>query len=150
LVNCYYSNQCARRACPRLRHPLGVAYGSRMIKGIKFVNIPVADQERALAFYTEKLGLTVATNQPMGPGQRWIELKIPGAETRVSLFTPPGHEARVGTFVPLSLWADDVEGTYETLRARGVEFIAPPKKEQWGTSVIFKDSEGNQLHLGSR
>lgn len=122
-----------------------------MIKGIKFVNIPVRDQARALAFYTEKLGFTVATNQPMGPGgQRWIELKIPGAETRVSLFTPEGHEDRVGTFVPLSLWADDVEGTYETLRARGVEFAAPPKKEPWGTSVIFKDSEGNSLHIGSR
>ena len=122
-----------------------------MIKGVKFVNIPVADQARALAFYTEKLGFTVATNQPMAPdGPRWIELKIPGAETRVSLFTPPGHEDRVGTFVPLSLWADDVQGTYQTLGARGVEFLAPPKKEPWGTSVIFKDSEGNQLHLGSR
>lgn len=122
-----------------------------MIKGIKFINIPVADQQRALAFYTDKLGFTVATNQPMGPdGVRWIELKIPGAETRVSLFTPPGHENRIGTFAPLSLWADDVPATYELLRTRGVEFLAPPKKEPWGTSVIFKDSEGNQLHLGSR
>ena len=122
-----------------------------MIKGIKFVNIPVADQARALRFYTEKLGLTIATDQAMGPaGQRWIELRIPGAETLIDLFTPQGHEDRVGTFVPLSLWADDVEGTYETLKARGVEFQAPPKKEPWGTSVIFKDSEGNQLHIGSR
>jgi len=122
-----------------------------MIKGIKFVNIPVSDQARALAFYTEKLGFAVATDQAMGPaGQRWIELRIPGAETRVSLFTPPGHEDRVGTFVPLSLWADDVEGTYETLKARGVEFTAPPKKEPWGTSVIFKDPDGNQLHIGSK
>jgi predicted enzyme related to lactoylglutathione lyase len=122
-----------------------------MIKGIKFVNIPVRDQARALKFYTEKLGLTIATDQAMGPGgQRWIELRIPGAETLVSLFTPPGHEDRVGTFAPLSLGADDVMATYETLEARGVEFLAPPKKEPWGTSVIFKDSEGNQLHLGSR
>ena len=37
-----------------------------MIKGIKFVNVPVADQTRALEFYTAKLGFTVATNQPMG------------------------------------------------------------------------------------
>jgi catechol 2,3-dioxygenase-like lactoylglutathione lyase family enzyme len=122
-----------------------------MIKGIKFVNIPVADQARALAFYTEKLGFLVATDQAMGPGgQRWIELTIPGAETRVSLFTPPGHEDRVGTFVPLSLWADDVAATYEELKAKGVEFIAPPKAEPWGTSVIFKDPDGNKLHLGSR
>ena len=122
-----------------------------MIKGIKFVNIPVRDQDRALAFYTETLGCSVATDQAMGPGgQRWIELKIPGAETRISLFTPPGHEERVGSFLPLSLWADDVDATYQTLKARGVEFLAPPKKEPWGTSVIFKDSEGNQVHLGSR
>jgi len=121
-----------------------------VIKGIKFVNIPVADQARALVFYTEVLGFGVATNQAMGPGQRWIELRIPGADTRVSLFTPPGHEDRVGTFLPLSLWADDVAATYETLRARGVEFLAPPKKEPWGTSVTFRDSEGNQIHLGSK
>ena len=56
----------------------------------------------------------------------------------------------MGTFAPLSLWSDDVEATYETLRARGVEFVAPPKREPWGTSVIFKDSEGNQLHIGTR
>lgn len=122
-----------------------------MIKGIKFVSIPVKDQTRALAFYTDVVGFTVATNQSMGPnGQRWIELKIPGAETRVSLFTPEGHEDRVGGFVPLSFWADDVEGVYETLKARGVVFLAPPKKEPWGTSVLFEDSEGNRLHIGSR
>jgi len=122
-----------------------------MIKGIKFVTIPVADQARALAFYTEKLGFMIATDQAMAPsGQRWIELRIPGAETLVSLFTPDELRDRVGTFVPLSLWADDVEGTYKALSARGVEFLAPPKVEPWGTSVMFKDSEGNRLHLGSR
>ena len=122
-----------------------------MIKGIKFVNIPVRDQARALAFYTDKLGFVIATDQAMGPaGQRWIELRIPGAETRVTLFTPPGHEDRIGTFTGFSLWSDDVDGTYETLRARGVEFVAPPKREPWGTSVIFKDPDGNSLHIGSR
>ncbi len=122
-----------------------------MIRNIKFVNIPVADQTRALLFYTEKLGFKIATDQEMGPGgQRWIELKIPGAETAVSLFTPTGHEDRVGTFVPLSFSSDDVEKTYEEMKSRGVKFSAPPKKEPWGTSVIFEDSEGNKLHIGSR
>ena len=122
-----------------------------MIRGIKFVSVPVHDQDRALAFYTEKLGFSVATDQPMGDGAlRWIELRIPGADTRVTLFTPAGQEDRVGTFLPLSLWADDVEGTYETLVARGVRFVAPPKKEPWGVSMTLIDSEGNQLHVGSR
>ena len=39
-----------------------------MITHVKLVGIPVKDQERALAFYTEKLGFKVATDQPMGPG----------------------------------------------------------------------------------
>ena len=59
-----------------------------MIRGIKIAGIPVRDQDAALKFYTEKLGFKVATDQPMGDGQRWIELMIPGADTRLALFTP--------------------------------------------------------------
>lgn len=121
-----------------------------MIKGIKFVNIPVRNQDAALAFYTEKLGFAVATDQPIGGGQRWVELRIPGADTRITLFTPPGQESLIGTFMALSLWADDVEKTYEELRAKGVEFVAPPKKERWGTSVVLKDQDGNQINLSSK
>ena len=120
-----------------------------MIKSVKFVSIPVRNSDTALKFYTEKLGFQIATDQPMGPGQRWIELRIPGAETRVVLFTPAGHEDRIGSFVNLSFCADDVEKTYAELSARGVEFVAPPKKEAWGVSVLFKDADGNTLHLGS-
>src|SRR5262245_33718344 len=52
-----------------------------MIKGIKFVGIPVRDQDKALEFYTKKLGFTVHTDQPFNDDQRWIELKAPGGET---------------------------------------------------------------------
>ena len=68
-----------------------------MIKQLKFVGIPTADQDRALAFWTEKMGFRVTTDQPMG-NQRWIELAIPGAQTGIVLFTPEGHEDRIGTF----------------------------------------------------
>ena len=60
-----------------------------MIKAVKFVSIPVRDQEQALAFYTEKLGFQILTDQPFDAKQRWIELRIPGSETKVVLFTPP-------------------------------------------------------------
>ncbi len=63
-----------------------------MIKQIKFVSIPVADQNRALDFYTDKLGFTIITDQPFDEKQRWIELRIPKAETRVVLFTAEGDE----------------------------------------------------------
>jgi catechol 2,3-dioxygenase-like lactoylglutathione lyase family enzyme len=59
-----------------------------MIKQIKFVSVPVADQDRALDFYTEKLGFTIITDQPFDDKQRWIELRIPKADTRLC-FLPP-------------------------------------------------------------
>ncbi|HZS41049.1 MAG TPA: VOC family protein [Polyangia bacterium] len=121
-----------------------------MIKHVDFVSVPVSDQKRALAFYTEKLGFTVFTDQPFDDRQRWIELKIPGAQTRVVLFTPEGHEARVGGFMNLSLACDDIERTYRELEARGVEFAGPPRKEAWGTMLMMKDSEGNQFVVSQK
>ena len=121
-----------------------------MIHRVKFVGIPVADQDRALAFYRDRLGFKVHTDQPMGPGKRWIELRIPGAETGVVLFTPDGHEDRVGTFFNGSFACDDVRKAYADLKAKGVEFPGEPREEPWGTYAIFKDSEGNSFVLGSK
>ncbi len=121
-----------------------------MIKNVDFVGIPIADQKRALEFYTRKLGFTVFTDQPFDDKQRWIELKVGGAQTKVVLFTPEGHEDRVGGFVSMTFNCDDVEKTYVELRERGVEFVQPPSKQPWGTMAIFKDSEGNQFVLGQK
>jgi predicted enzyme related to lactoylglutathione lyase len=121
-----------------------------MIKRIKFLGIPVRDQDRALAFYTEKLGFRVLTDQQMSPTQRWIELTIPGAETGVALFTPEGHEDRVGTFVNSSWEVADINAAYAELNAKGVEFKAPPQKQPWGSFAMMIDSEGNQIVLSSR
>jgi catechol 2,3-dioxygenase-like lactoylglutathione lyase family enzyme len=121
-----------------------------MIKGIKFIGVPVRDQDRSLEFYTAKLGLTIVTDQPFNDKQRWIELRIPGADTGIVLFTPPGHEDRIGTFHSISFWTTNVQKTYEELSSRGVEFVAPPTTADWGSSAIFKDPDGNQFVLGSK
>ena len=120
-----------------------------MITHLKFMSIPVLDQARALKFYTEKLGFKVATDQPMGPGKRWIELRIGKAETRVVLFTMDGKEDRIGTQMNCSIACDDVEATWRQLSERGVEFDGPRQKQPWGTYVIMKDSEGNRFVVGS-
>ncbi len=120
-----------------------------MIKQVKFISIPTRDQDRALKFYTDKLGFRVVTDQPFGE-QRWIELRIPGAETGVVLFTPPGQEERIGGFMNLSFATDDVRKTYDEYVTRGVEFVQPPRTEHWGTSAVFKDPDGNTFVLSSR
>jgi predicted enzyme related to lactoylglutathione lyase len=121
-----------------------------MITRIKFLGIPVRDQDRALRFYTEKLEFRTLTDQEFSAAQRWIELSIPGADTGVVLFTPDGQEDRIGTFVNTSWEVDDLNRAYEELLARGVEFAGPPQKQPWGTFAIMKDSEGNQIVLASR
>ncbi len=120
-----------------------------MITQIKFVGVPVSDQDRALKFYTEQLGFEVATDQPMGPGQRWIELRVGMSPTRLVLFTPEGHENRIGTFFNGSLACDNVEATHRQLTQRGVVFVEGPTKQPWGTFAKFRDPDGNIFVLSS-
>lgn len=120
-----------------------------MIRGVKFVSIPVANQERALRFYTESLGFRLLTDQPFSDQQRWIELGIPGADTRVVLFQFGDH-LRPGETLNLALWADDVEATAQELKAKGVEFVMEPQKRHYGTISIFKDVDGNRVMLSSK
>jgi catechol 2,3-dioxygenase-like lactoylglutathione lyase family enzyme len=121
-----------------------------MIRAISVASIPVRNQDAALKFYTEKLGFKVLTDQPFTPKQRWIELLIPGAESKVALFTPEGHENRIGCFQPLTFWCDDVVATSKVLKSKGVEFASEPKTEVWGTLAIFKDVDGNQFVLSNK
>src|SRR5437764_13037107 len=120
----------------------GLAYLQRiMIKQIKFVSIPVRDQNRALDFYTDRLGFTIITDQPFDEKQRWIELRIPKAETRVVLFTPEGDEKRIGSFMNVSYTCDDIEKTYAELKKRGVEFEGPPQKQPWARTRCSKTAK---------
>src|ERR1700746_38805 len=113
-----------------------------MIRGVKSASIPVTDQDRALAFYTEKLGFRLLTDQPFDEKQRWIELGISATDTRIVLFRsndgiPPGTKMNV-TFC-----AEDVERTVRELEGKGVKFMMKPQKADWGTTAVFKDLDGN-------
>jgi len=121
-----------------------------MITHVKFVSIPSKNQDRALAFWTAKIGFTLVTDQPFGPTQRWIELAVRNSQTRVVLFTPPGEEERIGMRFNGALACDDVEATYRQLSERGVEFLSPPESQPWGTFAVFRDPDGNQFVLSSR
>ncbi len=124
-----------------------------MLTKALFVNIYVEDQDRALAFYTEKLGFEKLADMPMGDemgegaGGRWIAVGMPGAETHFVLYTPPGMESRIGGFSNVVFDSDDIVATAEDLKARGVEFTQDPQQMPWGWWAQFKDSEGNEYGL---
>jgi predicted enzyme related to lactoylglutathione lyase len=120
-----------------------------VITQIKFVGIPTRDQDRALKFYTQQLGFEISTDQVFDEQQRWIELRIGNSSTRLVLFTPKGHEDRIGTFFNGSFACDDVQATYRQLRARGVVFVSEPQKQPWGEFAMFEDPDGNQFVLSS-
>lgn len=121
-----------------------------MIRGIKFVSVPVRNQDVSLKFFTEALGCKVVTDQPFTETQRWIELSIPGAQTGLALFTPEGHEDRIGHFQSIAFWCDDLFATAKILKSKGVQFAVEPKTEEWGSTSVFKDPDGNRFALSGK
>ena len=121
-----------------------------MIRGVKFVSIPVRDQKRAIEFWTEKVGLRIVTDRPFDDKQRWVELGVPGNPVSLVLFQMQGWDDRIGKLMNVTFYSEDVPKTYQDLSARGVEFLQAPKKESWGTSAIFKDQDGSQYVLSSK
>ena len=121
-----------------------------MLNQIKFLGICVEDQDRALKFYRDVLGCEVFTDQPFNEKQRWIEMKIPDAQTGFSLFTPDGMEDRIGTYVNTSILVDDIDAAYRHCQEHGVECLGTPQKSDWGSFLMIKDSEGNTLLLSGK
>jgi predicted enzyme related to lactoylglutathione lyase len=121
-----------------------------MLRHVKFANLPVSDQDRALAFWRDQLGLTVATDEAYGAGGRWIELEIPGAETRI-VFTLRTDEAP-SEQPDLILVCDDVDASFRELAEKGVGFTQEPTEAPWRAGeryALFRDPEGNLVMLGN-
>lgn len=126
-----------------------------MITRVRSVGIYVSDQDRALEFYRDKLGFEVLQDTPMGdmgpPGhreQRWIAVAPKGSDTLAILYTPPGMESRIGGFSNILWDTDDIQATFEDLKAKGVEFTQEPAQQGWGWWAQFMDPDGNEFGLG--
>jgi catechol 2,3-dioxygenase-like lactoylglutathione lyase family enzyme len=120
------------------------------LRRINFQSIPVEDQDRALAFYRDVLGMQVQTDAADGAGGRWIFMRIPGAATLLhfACAAPPGP--RDGP----ALWlvCDDVDAEAARLGGLGITLRAAPQDAPWHPAVrfaTFDDSEGNLLFLQS-
>ena len=118
-------------------------------------SVPVDDQEKAFAFYTEKLGFEVKHDIPMGE-HRWLTLTSPGDSDGVELFlepnahpaVPPFQEALVADGIPWTMFSvDDCQAEYERLQAAGVEFTQPPTVMGEVTAAVFSDTCGNLIQI---
>ncbi|TVV71603.1 VOC family protein [Sphingomonas solaris] len=113
---------------------------------LKYAVLPVADMDRAIAFYTGTLRLTLATDTRGDSGRR-VELAFPRGETRL-LLEP--HDATGESDEPaLVLTVPDVDAAFERLGSLGVIFVSPPADEGSGRCAAFHDSEGNLVLIES-
>lgn len=126
--------------------------GGIMTINIEGIMIPVKNQDRALKFYTEKLGYTTVRFNGLSPEtdpQRWIEVIKPGEEFGLVLYTHPDFTDMVGKNMNVVFRTNDIQKAYAELKSKDVEFVvAPPAQASWGTYVRIKDSEGNVFCVG--
>src|ERR1700712_3537876 len=135
-----------------------------MITKLNHVSVFVLDQDSAYEFYVNKLGFSVHTDAPMGPGMRWLTVYPPGQPgLEISLmaikdgmmFTNESAEqmralVSNGTFGFGVFECDNLLVTYEELLAKGVEFTKKPTREFYGFEALFKDDSGNWFSLGEK
>jgi catechol 2,3-dioxygenase-like lactoylglutathione lyase family enzyme len=134
-----------------------------MLKQLTHVQVWVQDQDEALAFYTEKLGMELRedlTVPEMG-NFRWLSVGVPGQEdVAITLMAIPGppvfdEDTRKQIQTLLSKGAsgglffatNDAQKTYQELKDRGVEFTQEPTEQPYGIDAGFRDSSGNHFRV---
>jgi lactoylglutathione lyase len=120
------------------------------IGAIKTVGIYVEDQQRAVEFYTEKLGFTVRRSLPMGPGANWVEVSPPRAESSLVLYPKSMMENWAELKPSVVFHCSEVEETCRRLESAGVNITMPPTPLPWGTFAKFADPDGNEFGLTSQ
>jgi catechol 2,3-dioxygenase-like lactoylglutathione lyase family enzyme len=122
---------------------------------ISNVNVLVANYDKAIDFYVNKLGFTLLCDVPVTAEQRWIRVtpQANSATASALVLTKAntqqqhlvGKQAGDGVF--LFLQSNDFWVDYQRMQTAGVEFLEQPREEIYATVVIFRDGEGNKWDL---
>ncbi|MEU0405675.1 VOC family protein [Streptomyces sp. NPDC006197] len=119
-----------------------------------YVTLYVTNQDRALRFYTEQLGLEKRIDFP-GPDRRFLTVGVPGTPVEIILWSHPaaaGQPAEPGaTSGPVILESDDLRADFKVFRDRGVTFDQPePEDYGFGVRIETTDRDGNRISLRER
>jgi catechol 2,3-dioxygenase-like lactoylglutathione lyase family enzyme len=91
------------------------------INKIGIVCIPVSDQEKAIEFYVDTLGLDKTADVPFGNGYRWVEVAPAGSATTIAIAPPPEGKPTGNVETGIILHTDDIEAVHADLKAAGVD-----------------------------
>ena len=131
-----------------------------MFNSINISHVFVLDQDEALDFYVNKLGLELSADIDFG-AMRWLTVRVPGETGREILLElpgPPGMDeasaeqarqlvSKGATGFNFGLTTDDCQRTYEVLRERGVEFTQEPTQQPYGIDCGARDPFGNHFRI---
>lgn len=132
-----------------------------MLTSISCSHLFVLDQDAALDFYVNTLGMQVHTDADLG-FTRWLTVCVPGEPGRQILLEKPGPPAMDEATAEkardlltkgaangwLMLTTEDARGTYDKLKAKGVEFTSEPTEQPYGIDFGLRDPFGNHLRIG--
>jgi predicted enzyme related to lactoylglutathione lyase len=108
---------------------------------LELIQIPVADIDRAKAFYTEKAGFNADQDHQVTDELRFVQLTPPGSACSIAL-TSGTHEMQPGSISGLQLVVEDADAAREDLLARGVD-VGDVQEFPWGRFLFFTDPDGN-------
>ena len=124
---------------------------------IRLVSVPIADYDKALAFYTEKMGFVKKHDITLGEGIRWITVVSPEEPNGTELLLEPNawyapmqalREALVKDGIPITAFlVDDVNQEYERLKALGVVFTMEPTNMGMSIAATLDDTCGNLIQI---
>jgi predicted enzyme related to lactoylglutathione lyase len=121
-----------------------------MLKSVFYTAVYVSDQDRALHFYTNVLGLEQRVDNPTPDGPRFLTVGVNGQDFQLVLWPgTPGHGQPVQGRAPAGVTIEvaDCREAVETLKSRGVQFETDVLEFPWGYVAIFEDPDGNRLQL---
>ena len=133
-----------------------------MIDSIGGMVVIVSDQQKAIEFYTQKMGFELRSDVPFGGSStediRWVEVAPKGSKSTISLMIPnpmmmsDGVEIEaikksIGKETGIWFYSNNIQSTYEELRGKGVDITAPEKQEWGGIMSKVKDQDGNSYSI---
>ncbi len=117
---------------------------------IAYASVYVKDQDRALDFYTNVLGLEKGVDNPTPDGRRFLTVGVRGQDFQLVLWPGTvGQGEPVQGRIPAAytIETEDCRKAFETLKARGVKFDTEVLDYPWGSVAVFQDPDGNRLQV---
>ena len=124
--------------------------GTAVLEKVFYTSVLVSDQDKALDFYTNVLGLEKRVENPTPDGPRFLTVGVKGDDFQLVLWpgTPGQAEPAMGRPpASITIETDDCRKTVEELKSRGVEFVSDVLEFPWGYVAQFQDPDGNRLQI---